>query len=243
MAEPDTHGGDILRQIPDLVAAAVALHAQGIGGIGQTVGIRQLLGAPQQADDGTGGGAGAVGVEAAVQRHQTGLDDLLLAQQQGQQGDAHVFIHIGAVRVTVVEQDPGQHRLAVAKLVTPAHRILHQPAELGISRHGLQSIVDEFPDIGFKESFTFQRCKEHLGFHRLAGVIQYAVPGGQFPGQSRIAHGHTAPNLGADGAAHALDIEIIAEFAGIGGIDAPLEIFPHDGVLAGRVGRAAAEPL
>ena len=145
--------------------------------------------------------------------------------------------------MTVVEQDPGQHGLAVAKLVTPAHRILHQPAELGVCRHGLQGVVDELPDIGFEEGFAFQCGKEHLGFHGFAGVIQNAIPGGQFPGQSGIAYGHTAPNLGADGAAHALNIEIVAEFAGVGGIDAPLEVLPHDGVLAGGVGGAAAEPL
>ena len=234
-----TQNGHVLGEVEDAVASAVGLDTQHELDVPPAVLGLQGLRAADDTDDGSRGGAGAVGVEPAVESIHARLDLVQASLKEGGQSDADVLEEVGAVGVAVLVEDLAQDPLYVVVLTAPRHGIVHQLAELALCGNDRQTHVDEGVEVAgglvHTEGGGFQSGEEALAVDRLTPVVENTVAGGVIGGLGGVQGGEAGPDLGADGTAHAADVEIVGEGTRRGGMDAPRPVLTHDGVLSGGV--------
>ena len=136
-------------------------------------------------------------------------------------------------------EDLAEDALHVVVLTAPGHGIVDQLAELALCGNDRQTHVDEGIEVTVglvhTEGGGLQRGEEALAVDRLAPMVENTVTGGVIGGLGGVQGSEAGPDLGADGTAHAADVEIVAESTRGGGMDAPRPVFAHDGVLTGGV--------
>ena len=132
---------DILGEVEDAVAAAVGLDPQYELDIPPAILILQRFRAANDTDDSSRGGAGAVGVEAAVKGIHAGLDLVQIALEEGGKGDADILEEVGTVGVAVLVEDLAQDPLHVVVLTAPGHGVGNQLVEFAVGLDHRQSQV------------------------------------------------------------------------------------------------------
>ncbi|CDC62599.1 unknown [Clostridium sp. CAG:448] len=226
---------NVLGQIADGIRTPLGAHAQNEAHIPQVVFLNQGFCPTDQPQHRTGSGTGAVGVKAAVECVHAGLDQIRIALVQRGNRNAHVLEQVGAVRVTVAEQNLAQNHFDVVILPAKRHRVGHNLPEPALHRHHRQTDLNQLVQIRFAESGCLQCGKETLGVYAFSLMIQNAVARGEIGCAVGLQRGKASPDFGTDGTAHAGNVIIVAEAPGERRIDAALKVLTHNGVFAGRV--------
>ena len=136
-------------------------------------------------------------------------------------------------------EDLAEDAFHVIVLTAPGHGIVHQLAELAFCGNDRQTHVDEGVEVAggliHPEGGGLQSGEEALAVDRLPPMVEDAVTGSVIGGLGGVQGSEAGPDLGADGTAHAADVEVVGEGTRGGGMDAPRPVLPHDGVLTGGV--------
>jgi len=176
-------------------------------------------------------GQRAVGVVAAAQGGQHRLLEVVAAVEQPQEREGDVDLGVAGFGVA------GQRHQAIASVAQAQPFVVggeggaRQPLDGGPLRQIVDGQLDQAAHVGDEEGQRRHGCQHAFSAHRLFRMIEGAVERGVVRGQVGRAREDVAPDLGADGAAHARLPELIGEAARHRRMDAQAPVTAEDAVL------------